>query len=154
MALISFYAPWKHQKTSDFLVFSESIERDQWHVMGWGQKLLGNLFFKLFATLQLLINVDFTFKYISNLGAIWWWLQGFMASRRPPLFYRPFLIDMNSKSVHTAWKVSVIGVFVVRIFQHLGWIRKNIPIGPKSTQFFILLRLFKIALVRLYIWRK
>ena len=34
MPLISFYTPWKHQKTSDFLMFSGGIERDQWDEMG------------------------------------------------------------------------------------------------------------------------
>ena len=29
--LISFYTPWKHQKTSDFLMLSGGIERNQWH---------------------------------------------------------------------------------------------------------------------------
>ena len=31
--LISFYTPWKQQKTYCFLMFSEGIERDQWHEM-------------------------------------------------------------------------------------------------------------------------
>ena len=34
MPLVPFYIPWKHQKTSDFLMFSVGIERDQWHEMG------------------------------------------------------------------------------------------------------------------------
>ena len=29
--LISFYTPYKHQKTKAFLMFSKGIERDQWH---------------------------------------------------------------------------------------------------------------------------
>ena len=33
MPLVSFYIPWKHQKTSGFLMFSGGIERDQWHEM-------------------------------------------------------------------------------------------------------------------------
>ena len=32
--LISFYTPWKHQKTSGFLIFSWGIERHQWHETG------------------------------------------------------------------------------------------------------------------------
>ena len=32
--LISFDTPWKHQKTSGFLMFSGGITRDQWHEMG------------------------------------------------------------------------------------------------------------------------
>ena len=32
--LISFYIPWKHQKTRGFLMLSRGIERDQWHEMG------------------------------------------------------------------------------------------------------------------------
>ena len=31
MPLISFDTPWKHQKTSGFVMISEGIERDQWH---------------------------------------------------------------------------------------------------------------------------
>ena len=31
--LVSLYTPWKHQKTSGFLMFSEDIERDQWYEM-------------------------------------------------------------------------------------------------------------------------
>ena len=34
MPLVSFYAPLKHPKTIDFLIFSGGIERDQWHEMG------------------------------------------------------------------------------------------------------------------------
>ena len=30
-----FNTPWKHQKTTDFLVFSGGIEKDQFHEMGW-----------------------------------------------------------------------------------------------------------------------
>ena len=33
MPLISFYTPWKHQKTRVFLMFSEGIESNQWHEM-------------------------------------------------------------------------------------------------------------------------
>ena len=29
-----FYRPWKHQKTSGFLIFTGGIKRDQWHEMG------------------------------------------------------------------------------------------------------------------------
>ena len=39
MLLISFYTPWKHQKTRGFLMFSRSIERDKRHEMGqWIQQ--------------------------------------------------------------------------------------------------------------------
>ena len=31
--LVSFYTPWKHQKTIDFLMFSWGKEKDQWHKM-------------------------------------------------------------------------------------------------------------------------
>ena len=31
--LISFDIPWKHQKTSGFLMFSRGIKRDQWYEM-------------------------------------------------------------------------------------------------------------------------
>ena len=31
MPVVSFYTPWKHQETWDFLIFSGEIERDQWH---------------------------------------------------------------------------------------------------------------------------
>ena len=31
IVLVSFYAPWKHQQSSGFLIFSGGIERDQWH---------------------------------------------------------------------------------------------------------------------------
>ena len=34
MLLRSFFTPGKYQKTSDFLMFSGGIERDQWHKMG------------------------------------------------------------------------------------------------------------------------
>ena len=34
MPLISFYTPWKHQRTSGFLMFPGWRERDQWHEMG------------------------------------------------------------------------------------------------------------------------
>ena len=33
MSRISFDTPWKRQKTSDFLMFSGGIKRDQWHEM-------------------------------------------------------------------------------------------------------------------------
>ena len=32
--LMSFYTPWK-QKIRGSLMFSEAVERDQWHEMGW-----------------------------------------------------------------------------------------------------------------------
>ena len=31
--LIFFYTPWKHSKTSVFLMFSRALERDQWYVV-------------------------------------------------------------------------------------------------------------------------
>ena len=31
MSLISFYTPWKHQRTFGFLMFSAGIERDRLH---------------------------------------------------------------------------------------------------------------------------
>ena len=34
MPLVSFYNPWKDQKTSGFLMFLGGIEGDQWHEMG------------------------------------------------------------------------------------------------------------------------
>ena len=34
MPLVSFDTPWKHQKTSGFLMFS-GVKRDKWHGMGW-----------------------------------------------------------------------------------------------------------------------
>ena len=34
MPLVSFYNPWKHPKTSGFLMISGVIERDHWHKMG------------------------------------------------------------------------------------------------------------------------
>ena len=34
MPLVSFYIPWKHQKTFGFLIFSGGIERGHWHEMG------------------------------------------------------------------------------------------------------------------------
>ena len=36
MPLVSFYTPWKHQKTRGFLMFPRGIEKDKWHEMGWG----------------------------------------------------------------------------------------------------------------------
>ena len=30
---LSFYIAWKHEKTSDFPVFSGCVEKDQWHEM-------------------------------------------------------------------------------------------------------------------------
>ena len=36
MPLVSFYTPWKHQKTKGFLMFPGVIERHQWHEMGYG----------------------------------------------------------------------------------------------------------------------
>ena len=33
MLLVSFYTPWKHQKTTGFLMFLGGIERNQWHIM-------------------------------------------------------------------------------------------------------------------------
>ena len=35
MSLVYFYKPWKHQKTSGFLIFPRGIEREQWHGMGY-----------------------------------------------------------------------------------------------------------------------
>ena len=30
MQLVSFYIPWKHQKTRGFLMFTGRVERDKW----------------------------------------------------------------------------------------------------------------------------
>ena len=30
MQLVSFYNPWKHQKTRGFLMFTGGVERDKW----------------------------------------------------------------------------------------------------------------------------
>ena len=49
MPLISFYTPWKHQKTSDLLMFLGGIERCQWHEMGY-IFLLEKQFLKRFHT--------------------------------------------------------------------------------------------------------
>ena len=40
MPLVSFYTPWKHQKTRCFLMLFRSIERDHQHEMVWIPKLL------------------------------------------------------------------------------------------------------------------
>ena len=34
MTLVSFYTPWKHQKTSRFLMLTRGIEKNQWHEIG------------------------------------------------------------------------------------------------------------------------
>ena len=34
ISLAFFITPWKHRKTSDFLIFSMGTEREQWHTMG------------------------------------------------------------------------------------------------------------------------
>ena len=34
MLLVSFYTPWKHQKTRDILIFSGGIEGEQWYEIG------------------------------------------------------------------------------------------------------------------------
>ena len=34
MPRVSFYTPWKHQKTKDLPMFSGGIERDQWDEIG------------------------------------------------------------------------------------------------------------------------
>ena len=41
MSLVSFYTPWKHQKTKDFPMFSGGIERDQWDEIGQRQQGIG-----------------------------------------------------------------------------------------------------------------
>ena len=33
--LVSFYAPWKHEKTRGLMMFSEGIKRDQCYEMAW-----------------------------------------------------------------------------------------------------------------------
>ena len=35
MPLVSFYTPWKHQKTRGFLMLSGGVERDHWYEMGY-----------------------------------------------------------------------------------------------------------------------
>ena len=45
MQLVSFYSPWKHQKTRGFLMFSEGIERDLWHEMGLSEHFSGPILF-------------------------------------------------------------------------------------------------------------
>ena len=40
MPLVSFHTPWKHQKTSGFLKFLRSIERDQLHELGYAKLVI------------------------------------------------------------------------------------------------------------------
>ena len=57
MPLVFLYTPWKHQKTSAFLMFSGGIERDQWHEIGlvvsfpslWSSFILRNLTSRVFS---------------------------------------------------------------------------------------------------------
>ena len=48
MPRVSFYILWKHQKTRDFLIFQEGINRDQWQEVGyspfkWIQSFISNI---------------------------------------------------------------------------------------------------------------
>ena len=45
MPLVSFYSPWKQQKSRGSFIFLGGIEREQWHEMDEGRvmKVLGSL---------------------------------------------------------------------------------------------------------------
>ena len=104
-------------------------------------------------------HIKFTFFFLSFIFTIPTVLYCFMLSLRfCPLF---FLIDLlfrskeaylsyigscdKEKKYFTAWKVSVFGVFLVRIFPHFDWILRD-------TVFFLVI-LPSIKWVNLQLWK-
>ena len=61
LAVFLFYAPWKHQKTSGFLVSSKNIKRENRPEMGWYAKMFVNISMWLLESILL--------RHIS------WWLK-------------------------------------------------------------------------------
>ena len=49
-------------------------------------------------------------------------------------FRQKFGLCLYFCQLNTAWKVSVFGVILVRIFPHLDWIRRDFRISPYSVQ--------------------
>ena len=43
MPLASFYTPWKHYKTKDFIMFSAGTEKNHWHEIGSPNKFLKSI---------------------------------------------------------------------------------------------------------------
>ena len=44
MPLVSYYMPWKHEKTFGFFMFSGGVERNQWHEIGWKCYFFWNIY--------------------------------------------------------------------------------------------------------------
>ena len=109
MSLVSFYTPWKHQKTSGFLMFSGGIEKEHWHEMSsWS--ILGSYHLtKLAGTCSEPCQTS-KIDHFVNIGNVFQLLT---------IFARSSILDVWQCSEYasewyfivTAWKVSVFEVF-------------------------------------------
>ena len=105
--LVYFYTPWKHQKTSVFLMFLGGIERDQWHEMG-----------KIIKTFVLLI------EFFSSQNLFWfsWVLIKIFWSFKEKLYWPVYLSKIGISECYlkyiVQWKISKLKTrFVFTISQ-------------------------------------
>ena len=89
--------------------------------------LRGILIFNSLAKFQCFFFFYFPIKAIHNyLKRIWFhcWIQERLWQKQK-ISWRSILFLQNITFQCTAWKVSALGVFLVSIFQHLEWIRRD-----------------------------
>ena len=79
MPLVSLYTPWKHQKTSGFLIFLGGIERDHWQHISYQERLYltlnkylpaGNFIFQKFALLKKIVILCLSPHFILKLQSL------------------------------------------------------------------------------------
>ena len=88
MPLVSLYTPWKHQKTSGFLIFLGGIERDHWQHISYQERLYltlnkylpaGNFIFQKFTLLKKIVILCLSPHFILKLQSLkllrWSFLQ-------------------------------------------------------------------------------
>ena len=66
---------------------------------------------------KILFHGDFGIMRISNLGD-WCWASTKIHAQQPPTWWKQLVLI-------TAYKLTNYGVFLVRIFSHLDWMREN-----------------------------
>ena len=79
MPLVSLYTPWKHQKTSGFLIFLGGIEREHWQHISYQERLYltlnkylpaGNFIFQKFTLLKKIVILCLSPHFILKLQSL------------------------------------------------------------------------------------
>ena len=105
---------------------------------------------KLFVETPVLVALCQHYYY--RIGLDTWWELCSGINQWQKLSAHPFT-SFCSSFTNTAWKVSVFGVILVRIFWHLYWIRRDIPylsvFSPNAGKYGYFLRRVSITLIRM-----